>query len=68
MIPPNTDDQLKRIFVLLGTLKAGNTNSDILKEFTAILDELYKDKKISKLLYKTLYYKSKNLLEKNIQN
>ena len=28
-----------------------------LAEFTALLDELYKNNKINKLLYKTLYYK-----------
>ena len=42
----------------------GNSNENILAEFTALLDQLYKNKKISKLLYKTLYYKSKYLLDK----
>ena len=45
VIPPNADDQLKRIFVLLGTLKFNNNNENILAEFTALLDQLYKDKK-----------------------
>ena len=51
VIPPNADDQLKRIFVLLGTLKCGNNNENILTEFTALLDQLYKHKTIIKLLY-----------------
>ena len=66
VIPPNADEQLKRIFVLLGSLKCGNSNENILAEFTALLDQLYKNNKISKLLYKTLYYKSKHLLDKNL--
>ena len=66
MIPPNADEQLKRIFVLLGSLKCGNSNENILAEFIALLDQLFKDNKISKLLYKTLYYKSKYLFDKNI--
>ena len=45
VIPPNADDQLKRIYVLLGTLKCGNNNENILTEFTALLDQLYKNKK-----------------------
>ena len=48
VIPPNADDQLIRIFVLLGTLKCGNNNENILAEFTALLDQLYKHNKISK--------------------
>ena len=45
MIPPNADDQLKQICVLLGTLKCGNNNENILAEFSALLGQLYKDKK-----------------------
>ena len=59
MIPPDCDDQLKRVFILLGSLKCGNNNPDILSEFSALLDQLYKEKKISKLLYKSLYYKKR---------
>ena len=59
---------MKRIFVLLGTLKCGNNNLNILFEFTALLDQLYINKKISKLLYKTLYYKGKNQLDQNLNN
>ena len=44
VIPPNADDQLKRIFVLLSTLKCGNNNENILAEFSALLDQLYKDR------------------------
>ena len=66
VIPPNADEQLKRIIVLLGSLKCGNSNENILAEFTALLDKLYKNNKISKLLYQTLYYKSKYLLDKNL--
>ena len=68
VIPLNADDQLKRIFVLLCTLKCGNNNENILTEFTALLNQLYINKKISKLLYKTLYYKGKNQLDKNLKN
>ena len=66
VIPPNADEQLKRIFVLLGSLKCGNSNENILAVFTALLDQLYNNNKISQLLYKTLYYKSKHLLDKDI--
>ena len=45
VIQPNADDKLKRIFVLLSTFKCGNNNENILSEFTALLDQLYKDKK-----------------------
>ena len=67
IIPPNTSDQLRRVFVLLGSLKANNNNPDILKEFTALLDALYGDKKISKLLYKTLYYKCKGFVSEKTE-
>ena len=66
VIPPNADEQLKRIFVLLGSLKCGNSNENILAVFTALLDQLYNNNKISQSLYKTLYYKSKHLLDKDI--
>ena len=56
-IPPDCDYQLKRVFVLLGSLKCGNNNPGIINKFSALLDQLYKDKKICKLLYKKLYYK-----------
>ena len=39
---------------------------NILAEFNALLDQLYKTNKISKLLYKTLYYKNKHLLDKKL--
>ena len=61
----DASDQFKRIFVLLGLLRCGNANPDILSEFSALLDQLYKDNKINKLLYKSLYYKGKNALDKN---
>ena len=65
MLIPDCDDQLKRVFILLGSLKCKNNNPDILSEFSALLDQLYIKKKISKLLYKSLYYKGKNALNKN---
>ena len=64
-IPPDANNQLKRVFVLLRSLRCGNDNTDILPEFSALLDQLYKDNKINKLLYKSLYYKGKNALDKN---
>ena len=64
-IPLDASDQFKRIFVLLGSLRCGNDNPDILSEFSALLDQLYKDNKINKILYKSLYYKGKNALDKN---
>ena len=66
-IPPDCDYLLKRVFVLLGSLKCRNNNPGILSEFSALLDQLYKDIKISKLLYKSLYYKGKNALDKNMK-
>ena len=38
MIPFDTSDQLKRVFVLLGSLMCGNDNTDILSKFSALLD------------------------------
>ena len=49
-----------------GTLKCNNNNENILTKFTASFNQLYKDKKLSKLLYKNLYYKGKNQLDKNL--
>ena len=66
-IPLDASDQLKRIFVLLRSLRCGNDNTDILSEFNALLDQLNKDNKINKLLYKSLYYKGKNALDKNLK-
>ena len=59
---------MKRIFVLLGTLKCGNNNENILTEFTAMLDQLYNDKTINKLLYKSWYYKGKNQFNNILKN
>ena len=67
IIPPDASDQLKRVFILLGSLRCGNDNPDIQSEFSALLDQLYKDNKINKLLYKSLYYKGKNALDKNLK-
>ena len=67
MIPPDTSDQMSRVFTLLGSLQCGNDNTDILPKFSALLDQLYKDHKINKLLYKSLYYKGKNALDKNMK-
>ena len=67
MIPPDASDQMSREFTLLGSLKCGNNNTDILPEFSALLNQLYKYNKINKLLYKSLYYKGKNALDKNMK-
>ena len=67
IIPPDASDQSNRVFTLLGSLQCGNDNTDILLEFSALIDQLYKDNKINKLLYKSLYYKWKNALNKNMQ-
>ena len=42
MIPPDASDQLKRVFILLGSLTCGNDNTEMLPEFTALLDQIYK--------------------------
>ena len=65
VIPPNINDQLKKVMISLASLRAGNNNPDLLKEMSANLDELYKNKVISKQIYKVLYYKAKNLLHLN---
>ena len=67
MIPPDTSDQMNRVFTLLGSLQCGNNNTDILSEFSWLLDELYKDNKINNLLYKPLYYNGKNALDKTLK-
>ena len=64
---PDTSDQVKRIFVLLRSLRCANDNPDIQSEFSELLDQLYKDNKNNKLLYKSLYYKGKNALDKNLK-
>lgn len=51
-ISPNDNEKLKRLFVLIGTKKAGNT-ADTLHEFSAILDTLFHDKKIDVTKYKS---------------
>ena len=58
---------MNRVFTLLESLQFGNDNINILCEFSALLDQLYKDNKINKLLYKSLYYKGKNALDKNLK-
>ncbi len=67
IVPPDSNQQLKRIMINLGSLNAGNNNPVILKENSALLDELLKNNKITKQLYKTLYYKTKLLLDKNFK-
>ena len=37
-IPLDADYQLKRVFILIGSLKWGNNNTDILSEFSTLLD------------------------------
>ena len=55
---------MKLVFILLGSIRCGNDNPDILSELSALLNQLYKDNKINKLLYKSLYYKEQNALDK----
>ena len=43
MIPPDASDQLKRVFILLGSVKCKNDKSDSLSEFNALLDQLYEE-------------------------
>jgi hypothetical protein len=50
VISPHADERLKRLLVLLGSKKSGNT-ADMLAEFTGILDALMKDKKIDSKVY-----------------
>ena len=64
MVPIDTSDQMSRVFTLLKSVQCGNDNTDLLTKFSASLDQLYKDNEINKLLYKSLYYKSKNELDK----
>jgi hypothetical protein len=65
VIPPNINERLNRFMVLYGSINAGNTNSSIIDEGSAILDSLLKDKVIDKMKYKLLYYKMKNRLTQN---
>jgi len=66
IIPPNCNDQLRKVFISIGSLNSGNTNPDLVTMTSALLDELNKNNKISKPLYKALYYKAKKLHENNI--
>ena len=67
IIPSDTSEQLNRILILIASLKGGNSSSEIVKEISFLLDELYNKKLINKEVYKTLYYKSKNLYNKNVK-
>jgi hypothetical protein len=58
IIPPDASSQLHRVFVLLGSKLAGSSADD-LKEYSALLEQLLREKKISKQLFKVLYYKYK---------
>ena len=61
IIPAGIDDQVRRLIIMLGSIKSGNNNENTVKEFTALLDQLYKEKVIPKITYKGLYYKFKKL-------
>jgi hypothetical protein len=50
IIPPKTEDRVRRLKVILGSKAAGNS-ADMLEEFTALLDSLLNDSKINKQLY-----------------
>ena len=67
-IHPNLDSQVDRLKVLYGSLVAQNNNPDTMNELSAILDSLYKSKKIDKKSYKHIYYQAKNLFELNGKN
>ena len=68
IIPPHSSDQLKKLFINIGSLNSVNTNPDMVTMTSALLDELYKNQKISKPLYKALYYKAKYLHENNLKD
>jgi hypothetical protein len=60
VIPPDADDRLKRVYVLLG--KKNSSKEDVpaeLAEVSALLDALLKDKKINIEQYKSLMSKYK---------
>ncbi len=61
IIPAGIDDQVRRLIIMLGSIKSGNNNENTVKEFTALLDQLYKEKEIPKIQYKALIYKFKKL-------
>ena len=56
-ISPHKDEQLQRLMILLGTIKSGNNNPNILPEFTALLDAMIKDKRIDTRFYKKMMKK-----------
>lgn len=55
-ISSHTDERMKRLLVLLGSKRSGNT-ADILPEITAILDSFLKEKLIDNKKYKQLLRK-----------
>ena len=62
VLPPNSNAQMKRLMVLLGTKQSLGKNVDEnanigLEEFTALLDQLLKSQRINKITYKTLLQK-----------
>lgn len=62
MIPASAADCLRRVLVNVNSLDTGKKNADIHKENSALLDELRKQGRIDKTLYKPLYYRTKHLL------
>ncbi len=65
ILPSNPHQQLKRALILMGSVRAGNNNIEILKELSGLLDELLREKIIDKTLYKVLFHKTKDLLYLN---
>ena len=59
IIPSNASELKKKLCLLIGTIQAGNNNTTILPELTAILDELLKQNEINKRQYKQIYYRVK---------
>ena len=58
IISSNADENIKRLQVLLGSIKAGGvTKKEVTPEYTGILDELYNSRKINKETYKRFYWK-----------
>lgn len=52
-----SDNLIKRLFILLASVNAGNTNKDILNEYTTILDKLIDRNKIDTFLYRVFLKK-----------
>ncbi len=65
IIPEDKLEQQIRFFKLLCSANSGTYNKEMTREFSELLDRLYKSNSITKPLYKVLYHAFKNACDRN---